>query len=330
MAFTSGRSAVAGLLTTWLNREFVKDLEWILQYQKFTAKAIIPPGSGKIGRFNVFVPPPASTSYSGASTTALTERFTTEHEITDITSNSTDITISEYGEFYATSQLAMYAAVPGAREKLQKRLRDGANLTIDSLVLTAFNTAATNYLYASTDQTGAKTTVAAAFQQQNANAAMIIQARKILIANKAPGFTGIAGHPEGQYAAILSPKQELDIVTESTTGRMYWSQAVTNIPGAEGQSKWVRGYLGSIYGVACYVTQNYGTGTATASTTGDIGFVVADGAVGAVAFKDMAPEVILNDINSPYKNVDSVAWHVFFGTSAIDTVNRVVKMYSNS
>src|SRR3990172_803497 len=116
MAFTSARSAVTGLLTTWLNREFVKDLEWILQYQKFTTKAIIPPGSGVTGRFNVFVPPPANTSYSALGTTARTEAvaYSTEHQITDITANSTDITIAEYGEYFATGQLAMYAAVPGA------------------------------------------------------------------------------------------------------------------------------------------------------------------------------------------------------------------------
>ena len=46
-----------------------------------------------------------------------------------------------------------------------------------------------------------------------------------------------------------------------------------------------------------------------------------------MAFKDMTPEVVINDVNSPYKNVDSVAWHLFFGTGLVDG-GRVVKMYS--
>lgn len=327
MAFTStSAGAASGLLTTWLNRKFISDLEWDLQYQKFTTKAIIPPGSGKIGRFNVFVPPPAGTSYSTSSTTALTETWTTQNEIATITATSTDITIAEYGEFHKTSALAMYAVVPGAREKLRKRLSDGAAVTVDQLVLTATNTASTNYLYASAAQTGGTTTFNTGTVTA-LSAASIIQARKILYANKVPAFRGIAGHPDGKYAAILSPKQELDIVTETTTGRMYWSQAVTNVPGMKGQDKWVEGYLGTIYGVACYTTQNFGTGNYTASSSGEIGFVLGDGAVGAMAFKDMEPEVVINDVNSPYKNVDSVAWHLFFGTGLVDG-GRVVKMYS--
>jgi hypothetical protein len=328
MAFvTTSAGAASGLLTTWLNRKFVSDLEWELQFQKFTTKAIIPPGSGKIGRFNVFAPPPAGTSYSTTSTGALTENWNTQNEIATITANSTDITISEYGEFHRTSALAMYAVVPGTREKLRKRLVDGASITLDTLVKTAVNTATSNYLYATAAGTGGVTTAPAAVTTMGA--ATIIQARKILYANKVPGFSGLSGHPDKQYAAILGPKQELDIVTENTTGRIYWSQAVTNVPGRMGQEKWVNGYIGSIYGVAVYTTQNFGTGSYTGSSSGDISFVLGDGAVGAMAFRDMMPRVILNDVNSPYKNIDSVAWHSFFGTGLIDGT-RVVKMYSTS
>lgn len=326
MAFTSGRSAVAGLLTTWLNRRFVSELEWALQYQKFTTKAIIPPGSGKIGRFNVFVEPPSNLSYSTTGTTALNETSTTENQITDITSNSTDVTISEYGEWLKTSELAMYAAVPGTRERLTKRLKDGALLVIDELVrLQAIRT--TNYIYTTAAQTGGTTTFSTG-SVTGMNTAALVQAHKILVQNKAKGFTGISGHPNGHYAAILSPKAELDVVTEVTTGRIYWSNAVVNVSGALGQEKFVNGYIGSVYGVAVYITQNFGTGiTYTASSTADIQMVLADGAVGAMAFRDMQPEIVVNDVNSPWKNTDSIAWHIFFGTQQIDGA-RSVKIYS--
>jgi N4-gp56 family major capsid protein len=325
---TDNTGALTQLLTTWLNKKFVSDLEWSLQHQKFTLKAIIPQGSGKIGRFISFAEPPGGTSYSGTSTTALTEVFTTENAIATITAAGDEITIAEYGEFHKTADLAMYAAVTGSREKLLKRLGDGAAITVDTLV---YNKAiqSTNYIYATAAATGGTTTFNTG-SVTALNAMALIQAAKIMKSNKAKGFSGIAGHPDKQFAAVVSPKGELDIVSETTTGRTYWSQAVTNVPGSMGQEKWVNGYLGSIYGVATYMSQNLGTGiTYTASSTGDIALVYADGGVGAMAFKDMKPEIILNDVNSPYKNVNSIAWKVFFGTVLIDT-NRVVKIYHAS
>jgi len=329
MAFTStSAGAASGLLTTWLNRKFISDLEWTLQFQKFTTKAMIPPGSGKIGRFNVFVPPPAGTSYSTSSTTALTETWTTQNEIATITATSTDITISEYGEYHKTSALAMYAVVPGAREKLRKRLVDGAQVTLDTLTMKQFEQS-TNYLYNTAAVTGGTTTFSTG-SVTTLSAAAIMQCKKILFANKVPTFSGIAGHPDGKYAAIIGPKGELDIVTETTTGRLTWGQAVTNVSGPDAQKRWVDGYVGTIYGVAVYTTQNLTTATAyTGSSTGDVSFVCGDGGVGAMAFMDMEPAVVINDVNSPYKNVDSIAWHVFYGTAILDT-NRVVKMYSAS
>ena len=329
MAFTSGSAgAASGLLTTWLNRKFICDLEWSLQFQKFTTKAIIPPGSGKIGRFNVFVPPPAGTSYSTSSTTALVETWTTQNEIATITATSTDITIQEYGEFHKTSALAMYAVVPGAREKLRKRIVDGAQVTIDFLTMKQFEQS-TNYLYNTAAATGGTTTFSTG-SVTGLSAAAIMQAKKILFANKVPTFSGIAGHPDGKYAAVIGPKGELDIVTETTTGRLTWGQAVTNVGGPDAQKRWVDGYVGTIYGVAVYTTQNLTTATLyTGASTGDVSFVCGDGGVGAMAFMDMEPAVVINDVNSPYKNVDSVAWHIFYGTAILDT-NRVVKMYSAS
>ena len=328
MAFQSGSAGVVGLLTTWLNRKFVSDLEWALQYQKFGTKAIIPPGSGKIGRFNVFVEPPANTSYSLSGTSPLTETYTTQNEIATITAASTDVTIAEYGEFHKTTALAMYAALPGSREKLSKRLRDGANVVIDTLCRNVIDDT-TNYFYCNNDADGGNTTWNTG-SVTGLSAAALMHARKILFGNKAKGFSGISGHPDGHYAAVIGPKGELDIVTETTTGRTYWSQAVTNVPGKTGQEKWVNGYIGSIYGVAVYTTQNHITGvTYSASSTGDIAFIMADGGWGCMSFKDMQPEIIINDVNSPYKNTDSIAWKVFFGAAQIDG-NRTVKAYHST
>lgn len=311
------------VLTTWLNKEFVRDLEWQLQHQKFTTKAVIPRNSGNKGRFLTFAAPTAYTSYSGAGQAGMTEASVSDHEITAITQTSTDITIAEFGEFTKVGTLYEYAAVPGLRQELLKRLRDGAAFSLDRFVLTKALTT-TNILYADTTPAGASantTTLMTAVL----GAASITAATKVLFAGLAQGFRGVAGVPEGQYAAVITPDQEQDLVTEFTTLRMSWSNSVVNVPGAMGQEKWVNGYIGSIYRTAVVVTQNYTTQLITQSQ--ETAIVYSDGGVGAMAFGDMNAEIILNDVNSPYKNVNSFAWHANFGAGLIASA-RVVKLYS--
>lgn len=326
---TTGVNGVNAVLTTWLNKNFVRDLEWQLQHQKFTTKATIPKNSGQIGRFLTFAAPTAYTSYSGLGQTALTEAATFStatsgsHEITAITQTSTDITIAEFGEFTKVGTLYEYASVPGLRAELLKRLRDGAAFSIDRFVLTKSLTT-TNILYADTTPAGASTSTTT-LMTATLGAASITAATKVLFAGLAKGFDNAPGVPAGQYAAVITPDQEQDLVTEFTTLRMSWSNSVVNVPGAMGQEKWVNGYIGSIYRTAVVVTQNYATQLITQSQ--ETAIVYADGGVGCMAFGDMSPEIILNDVNSPYKNVNSFAWHCNFGAGLIDSA-RVVKLYS--
>ncbi len=316
------------VLTTWLNRNFVRDLEYTLQHQKFTTKAIIPKGAGNKGRFLTFAAPASPNSYSGLGggngTAAITEGSTTANEITAITQTSTDITIAEFGEYTKVGTLYEYAAVPGLRQELLKRLRDGAAFSLDSFVRSKALLTTTR-LYARNDQVGATTVLTAAEAPALLGATAIMAARKTLFANLAQGFQGLEGHPRNHYAAVVTPDQEQDITTEYTTQRVTWAQSVTNVPGIEGQLKWVNGYMGSIYQTAVYATNNYTT--LTMSVSSEIAIVYADGGVGAMAFQDMNPEIILNDINSPYKNMNTFAWHCMFGAGLIDAA-RVVKIYS--
>jgi hypothetical protein len=331
MAFIVTNAGVDDVLNHWLNKKFVSDLEWSLQFSKFTQDAIIPPGQGGVGtqlsytgRFIAWAEPPRTTSYSGASTTALTEDYTTEHEIASITTTPTTVTINAYGEYLKIGSMYDYAAVMGTAEKIRKRLRDGALMTVDSLVRAKALTTTTAF-YATAAQTGGTTTAPAVTTAMGAST--LIGAKKILVTNLTKGFEGVSGHPNGHYAAIITPKAELDIVTEVTTLRVYWNNAVVNVPGVEGVGKWVNGYIGSIYGVATYVTQNYTT--ATVSETADISYVLAHDGLGALAFRDMNPKIVLNDVNSPYKNLNSVAWYLEYGCALIASA-RVVKIYSLS
>ena len=300
---TANTSATAALLTTWLNKKFISDLDYQLQHSKFTTKAIIPQGAGNTGRFISWDEPGgkptdgalgSGQSYSGAAQTALTEATTTEHEITHITTNSHEIDIAEFGEFHKTGQMAMYAAVQGARERLLKRLKDGASVAVDGFC-EAKARQSTNILYCTTAVQGGVTTGPAAISA--AGTTSLMHARKLLFAGLAKGFTGISGHPSGHYGAIITPKQELDITTEVSSTRVTWADVVKNVPGAEGIGKWINGYIGSVYGVAVYTTQNYSSVTYTSAS--EIGYVLADDGVGAMAFRDMQPRIVLNDVNSP-------------------------------
>lgn len=314
------------VLQTWLNKKFVRDLEWQLQHQKFTTKAVIPENAGNVGRFIAFAPPTKPSSYSTSGATAfIPEGSVSSNEITAVTQSSTNITIAEFGEFTKVGTLYEYAAVAGTREELVKRLRDGAAFSIDTFVRSKAVTT-TNSFFA-TNNPGGGLTTSPATTPLLLGAAALMSARKLLYDVGAMGFDNVPDHPTGHYAAVITPKQELDIITEISTTRVYWSNAVVNVPGKMGQDKFVNGYIGSVYGVAVYCTNNYTTFNMTGSA--EIGFVYADGGVGAMAFKDMKPEIVINDVNSPYKNMNSIAWHSFFGAGLIDG-NRVVKLYSNS
>ena len=334
MTHSTTTGTAGGLMGIWLNKKFLSDLEFRLQHQKFTTKAIIPPGQGNIGRFLSWAPPSAPSSYSqeGGATvagpTAITEGSTTMNEITSITNTSTQITISEYGEFTKITQAWEYAAVPGSREKILKRLRDGAAWSIDRVVLLAARKTASCFTCSAAADGGeyaATWAITLGPAATSMNTAALVNARGNMFTALATGFEGVPGCPSGQYAAVLTPTQETQMVTEVTTSRVYWSNAVVNTDSQV--RKFIDGYLGSIYGVACYVTQNYTTCTFTSAT--EIGTLYADGGVGAVAFKDMQPEIVLNDLNSPYKNVNTAAWHVHFGAGLLASA-RVMAIYSLS
>ena len=161
-------------------------------------------------------------------------------------------------------------------------------------------------------------------------AAGLMTIRAALKKGLVQGIKGVSGHPDRQYAAILTPSQEAQITTEVTTGRVYWSNAVVNVPGAEGQLKFVNGYIGSVYSTCVYITQNFLSATFTAAVS--VGYMLGADAIAAVAFKQMAPQVITNDVNSPFKNVNSIAWHANFGAKIVATQaagqNRIIKIYS--
>lgn len=322
MAHVTTNAGADDVLNTYLNKAFVSDLEYDLQHQKFTMRGDIPTGGGNVLRFNEFAAP-LKTGYS-TGTTALTEATTTGNEFTNITTTPTNLTLAEFGEFIKVGSLYDLAVQAGTRERLRKRMRDGANVSLDSYTRSkAVQT--TNILYATLVATGGSSTAPATVG--NFGAAILVNAKKVLKDGLATGLSGVEGHKDGNFAAVITEKQELDMVTEVTTTRMYWSNCVINVPGAMGQEKWVNGYIGAVYGTSVYTTNNYATFTLTSAC--DIGIVYADGGVGAASIGQMTPEIIINDVNSPYKNVNSIAWHTYY-EAALLAAARVIKLYSLS
>lgn len=326
MAFNT--TVNTSLLTTYLIRKFIPALEDELQFQKFTTKATIPQGMGNVARFNVFSSPPANTS-------ALTEGTSTGNQLTTITTTGTDATIAEYGEFISVTRLEEYCAVPNSRSELSNRLSYGAARSIDALVRNQADTTTSDW-YAGDGVEGGGTTQAAVSATYNGgpnlSAAAIIGAAAELRGNSARGFAGVNGHPNRHFACIMSTTAERDVVQEATAGRMTWAEAVTDVPGDMGQGKWVNGFMGSIYGTACYRSQNLTTAVLTGTV--DENFILAEGGVGAVSIIDADPQIYINtasagDIGNPYRNSHTVAWHIFFATALIDS-NRVIKVYSGT
>jgi N4-gp56 family major capsid protein len=321
-------ATAANVLTTYLVRRFIPSLEHELQYQKFTTKATIPQGMGNIARFNVFASP-------AVNSTALTQASTTDNELTRITTQASNLTLAEYGEFLAVGRLWDYTSVPGSREALADRMSYGAARSLDRVVLNQIHNVGTQAFWCTSASNGGTTTAPAA-APGNGSAAAIIGAARGLRDNAALGFTNVPGHPSRHFAAIVSPKFELDMVTEGTTDRMTWAEANTDVPGQAGQGKWVNGFMGSVYGTALYRTQaNIQT---TYTNTADNSYMLAEGGVASVSIIDADPQIFVNtassgDIGNPYRNRHTIAWHAYFASAIITdedggTNDRIVRLYS--
>jgi len=307
------------LLTTYLVRKFVPTLEKMLQLQKFTTKAIIPEGEGKIARFNTF-------GNSSGNTSSLEEGTTTEGEIT-LTTTGYEATIAEYGEFVSETSLQKYVQVKGSREQLAKRMAYGAHLTID-LLIRAEALQASNTWYSTGAVSGGDTTTVTTLAM---SAASVMGASELLWRNNVQGFDDVAGHPAGELACIVGTFSERDMVQEATTVRMTWAEANTNVGGAMGQEKWIKGKMGSVYGTACYRSQNLSQ-TSTGGVLADDNLLIGEGAIGCVGLEDMEPNIYINeasshDIGNPYRNKNTIAWHINFATTEMDAA-RMVRLYA--
>ena len=310
------------LLTTYLIKKFIPALESELQFQKFTTKASIPAGMGNTARWNVFNSP-------AGLVTPLVEGTTTGNVITTLTTTGTDATIAEYGEFIRVTRLMDFTQVSGARAELSERMSYGASLALDSLVKAQAIGGTARYTLDTVAGATATVTTGSA-PLFNGSAAALVHCGAALRIAKARGFKGISGHPDGAFAAILTPTFEQDMVQEATAGRMTWAQAVTQVPGTMGQEKWVNGYMGSVYGTACYRTQNITLTTITVSTENN--FLLAEGGIGSMSIIDASPSIYVNmassgDVGNPYRNQNTIAWHAYFATALIDA-NRVIRLYS--
>jgi len=317
-------AANTSLLTTYLIKKFIPALEDELQFHKFCTEATIPGGMGKIARFNVFNSP-------AANVTSITEGNTTANEITTLATTGTDATILEYGEFIVVTRLMDYTQVAGARSELSNRMNYGGARSLDSLIRNQAVTT-TTARYTLDELAGATATIQTT-NDASGSAAAIVHCGGALRGNSARGFSGVSGHPNGAFAAIVAPTFETEMVQEATAGRMTWATAVTQVPGTMGQEKWVNGYMGSVYGTACYRTQNFALTTVSANSM-ENNYVLAEGGIGAVSIIDADPSVLVNtasstDVGNPYRNRNTVAWHSYFATALIDS-NRVVRLYSDA
>lgn len=323
-------SVNTSLLTTYLNRKFIPTLEEELQFMKFCMKGNLPGGMGNVLRFNLF-PNPA------IQTTKLDEGTTSGNELSaGLTTTGYDATLAEYGEFLKTTRLQEYTQVPNSRSELANRMSFGAARSLDRMINVgptsgpADNSGANSTTldwYCGTAQAGGSGTAAT---PTAGSAAAIIGASELLRASSVNGFTGVSGHPNGALAAIVSTRFERDMVQEATTGRITWGQAVTNVPGALGQTKWVKGYMGEVYGTACYRSQNLTQSTIT--STSDNNYILGEGGLGCVSIIDADPQIHVNvpssqDIGNPYRNLGTIAWHTYWANRLLDGT-RVIRVYS--
>jgi N4-gp56 family major capsid protein len=231
MATSTTITNSANLPVEYYERKLLSTLEPRLVLQPLGKRQKLPRGNGKQVKWLRY-------AAIAESTTPLTEG-TPPSEIAFSTSNVTSA-ISQYGQFSKVSDLLSMTAIDPVLENLSERFGVAAAKTIESLIVAELDAEAADQFAAGAAGVGS---VAAGDNLDH------IELIKAMVSQK-EAF--IDPHESGQYVAVIHPKAEFDLLSDTQVGS--FQDINKYVGGSDGQRKLLNGEIGRMYGMRILVS----------------------------------------------------------------------------
>lgn len=231
MATSTTITNSANLPVEYYERKLLSTLEPRLVLQPLGRMQRIPKGEGKQVKWLRY-------SAISQSTTPLTEG-TPPSEIAFSTSNVTSA-IAQYGQFAKVSDLLSMTAIDPVLENLSERFGVAAAKTIEALIVAELDAEAADQF--------ANDGAAVGDVDAGENLSHI-ELIKAMISQK-EAFIG--PHESGQYVAVIHPKAEFDLLSDTAVGS--FQDINKYVGGPDGQRKLLNGEIGRMYGMRILVS----------------------------------------------------------------------------
>lgn len=317
MAITAGAAAVSGLWTTYILRKMVPMLQDELLFARFAKPATLPKNSGYVARWLL------PQKFSG-STSALSDGSATDGEKTTVTISKVEATITQYGEWMKVSDLAEETEISSALDTYSEMFAFAGADAIDSLIRNAAVTT-TNFLHAG-DAATAGATLTSSDKLTLDDFPTITG---FFRANNAKGFSELSG----DFALLIHPTDEVNLVSDVTTTRLSWSEANKHVPKGFEQLVNNHTFVGRFNGLTALRTTKITTVTEDVSAYRNV--ALADYGVGWLGLGQDGPKKPMikikrpgpSDTSQPLDMYMTIGWKVNMVARLLDS-NRVLNVYS--
>jgi N4-gp56 family major capsid protein len=321
MAITAGATPVAGVwIEAYVLRKFVDMLKDELVFSTYSEPATIRGNQGAyVARWLI------PTSHKGSTTVVTEASAGTVGEITGVTISNAEQTVATYGEWFKLGQIAKESQIPGVLATYIEQMTYAGSAAIDTLLYAQAKTS-TKHLHSGDKPVDGATLGATDYATTQDFWAIA----NYFHTTNAKGFSQLMG----DYVWIMHPNQEVDLVTEVTTGsKVTWSETVKHVPGGFDQLIKTHRFVGRLGGVTAVRTNQIVT--ITEDVTAHHSIALAKWGLGTAGLGESGPSVPEikhktpgpNDTSQPLDLYDTLAWKVLLAEKLLD-VNRCLVVYS--
>lgn len=315
-----GDAGVAGIWTTYINRKFVDGLKAKLLFADYAEPSTVPKNDGYVHRWNI------PTMVDG-SVTALTA-CSSGAAANLVTFTAVEGTVSDYGQYIQVDSLAKDTQISTALDEYKMMLEYSGASAIDTLLRNQAQLT-TNYMVggASTTNTGTTNTSAHILCTQD-----FPVIASFFHENNAMGWDKL----NGDYAFLINPRCELNLVTDVTTGALDWVAVNQNVPVGFKQLQDTHQFVGRFAGVTAIRTTKIQTVTSGVSVTAFKNVALARwgiGIAGIAGTSPSTPRIIIKSEGGtfdPLETTMTIGWKGRLAAKLLDVKRALVHYHSET